>query len=98
MIDATPEQLQFIAKIIRATFGDDLTLYAYGSRVKDKTHRTSDLDVMINGPAKLDLIKIMEVRDMLGESSLPFRVDINDLATTDPSFLRLVEPSFVPFG
>jgi predicted nucleotidyltransferase len=95
MIDSDQKDLKFVADIIRAVLGDNIEIYAYGSRTKGETHRGSDLDIMLKAPQKLDFAKVLETRDMLTESHLPYRVDLHDYHATDQSFLDTISKDFI---
>jgi predicted nucleotidyltransferase len=73
----------------------ELSVRAFGSRVKGTARRTSDLDLVLMTEAPIDLMRMAELKEAFTESDLPFKVDLLDRAATSEKFWRLVEPESV---
>jgi uncharacterized protein len=56
----------------------------------------SDLDLALAGDGPLDQASIGAIAEALSESDLPYRVDILDLALTEPPFRARVMREAVP--
>jgi predicted nucleotidyltransferase len=85
-----------IVGILKVVFGDDIEIYAYGSRARHDNRPSSDLDLMIKkSDEKLDLYDLIEARELLAASNLPFLVDPHDYNATDPVFLSAVSKDFI---
>lgn len=73
------------SKIALENFLPDVEVWAYGSRVKGKAKKSSDLDLVVFGDSSNQLGNL---RIAFEESDLPFRVDIlnwNEI----PEFFRI---------
>jgi predicted nucleotidyltransferase len=90
MLDLSPEHLAIVQQILR-TYTPDHPVWAFGSRVKGTSRRTSDLDLAIITETPLPLTVTGLLQEAFSESDLPFRVDIVDWATTAPSFRKIIE-------
>ncbi len=67
------------------------TVWLFGSRATDHARPTSDADLAILGDVPLPLLQYAHLRAAFEESSLPFRVDIVDWASTSPEFRSVIE-------
>ena len=70
-------------------------VWAFGSRARNTAKPYSDLDLAIISDRPLSLRLIARLEDDFSESDLPWRVDVVDWATTQPSFRRIIEQSKV---
>ena len=61
-------------------------VYLFGSRASGRARATSDIDVAIDAAAPLPRGVLVALRDALEESTIPYRVDVVDLAETDSDF------------
>jgi predicted nucleotidyltransferase len=69
------EQGRLLRDLVRQ-YLPDATVWAYGSRVKGTARNNSDLDLVVfTTPDKQRLVS--EFKDALGESNLPFIVDLH---------------------
>jgi predicted nucleotidyltransferase len=93
-IAVEPHQWEELAAILR-THLPGRRVWAFGSRATGKrVRRFSDLDLAIGGE-ELPLDLLGALREALDESSLPFKVDVVELATITPEFRARVEPEMV---
>ena len=60
----------------------NVEVWAYGSRVTGTGHNTSDLDLVLRNPARLDeeTGNLGALTDAFSEGNLPIRVDLTDWA------------------
>ena len=72
-------------------------VWAYGSRLTNRCHDGSDLDLVLRGPAlqEIPVEKLLEVRHALQESSIPFLVEAHDWSQLPERFHREIERDFV---
>lgn len=71
------------------------SFYAFGSRVKNRAKKFSDLDLCFLEAipeSTLDTIK-----EAFEESDLPFTVDILNWHKCSPDFQKIIKPDLVPF-
>ena len=59
---------------------------AFGSRAQGSAKPASDLDLMIFPQSPLDARRHALLADAFAESDLPFKVDVVDASSVDPSF------------
>jgi len=62
----------------------------FGSWARGDRRRWSDIDVGIRGKGPLPPLLLENLREVLEESTIPYRVEIVDLATVGPEFIRNV--------
>ena len=64
-------------------------VWAFGSRVSGKNLKPfSDLDLAVISDPPLTLSRLATLQAAFAESTLPFRVDIVDLASIEPAFRK----------
>jgi hypothetical protein len=86
--DPLLERVRAIVLDILRPYGG--TAYLFGSWASGTRHRTSDIDVAIETPKPLPGGVLARLREALEESSVPYRVDVVDLADADPDFRERV--------
>ncbi|MFQ5775203.1 MAG: nucleotidyltransferase family protein [Kiloniellaceae bacterium] len=69
--------------VLDALGGRPATVYLFGSHATGRAHRTSDVDVAIEAHAPLPPDLLANLREALEESTVPYHVDIVDLASAD---------------
>lgn len=78
---------QLIAKTIFSVLSPNNThAYVFGSRALGTNRKNSDIDIALNSSSPIDKLKIIQIKDQLESSDLPFLVDIIDLSTTTNRF------------
>lgn len=75
----------------------DAEVWAYGSRVKGKSHKGSDLDLVLRGPylQRIDSGQLMDLTEALEESNVPIIVQAHDWARLPERFHREIEREYV---
>jgi len=94
LIDVSPEDWRIVHDILQR-YVPGREVWAFGSRAKWTAKEYSDLDIAIVGEEPLSLSVMAELMDAFQESELPFKVDVVDWATVQPSFRRAIESSKV---
>ena len=64
--------------------------YLFGSWATGRRHSASDIDVAIEATEPLAPGLLAGLREALEESTIPYRVDVVDLADADPTFRERV--------
>jgi len=66
----------------------DVEVWAYGSRTNGQSHDGSDLDLVIRGPnlQKIPIGQLIEFKDAIRESRIPFLVEVVDWARIPEGF------------
>ncbi len=57
----------------------DARIYLFGSWARGEQKRTSDIDIAIEHQGNVTPEIFMKIRELLEESSIPYRVDVVDL-------------------
>jgi uncharacterized protein len=70
--------------------------YVFGSRAHGGARRFADLDLALEWDKPLGLDIISRIAEALSESDLPYKVDIVDLATTEPAFRARIAADRIP--
>ena len=75
-------------------------VWAYGSRVNGKSHKGSDLDLVLRGPdlKRIDSGQLADLIEALEESNIPILVQTHDWARLPESFHREIEREYVVLG
>lgn len=90
-----PHELHEVTQIL-AQHLPAVEVRAFGSRVKGTAKPYSDLDLALMTTHPLSLEQEAVLKEAFGESSLPFKVDLLDWATTTPAFQDIVRRDGVP--
>jgi len=91
-IAISSEQGQLLLDLVRQ-YLPGVTVWAYGSRVKGTARTNSDLDLVVfMTPDKQRLVS--ELKDALGESNLPFIVDLHVWDELPESFHEIIRENY----
>ena len=83
------EVLQQVKAVVETvTKQANVRVYLFGSWVRGEERVTSDIDLAIEGEDASE--KVMEVREALEESDIPYRVDVVNLMEASPELLANV--------
>jgi len=93
-IDLAPDVLDTVVAILDRHL-PDRDIRAIGSRITGTAKPFSDLDLVIDGSAPLDLGTLARLREEFEESSLPFTVDIVEWAVASAGFRRAIDAQAV---
>lgn len=88
--------MNIVRAILRGNLPPGATALAFGSRAAGRAKPFSDLDVAIDAGRPLTLDETASLRDAFCESDLPWKVDIVDRHTADPSFWRRLSAGAIP--
>jgi len=83
----TPNK-QLLKNIIFGTLGTnkDLQVFLFGSRAKGNPRPHSDIDIALLSNKPIALATMSLLREKIEESTIPYHVDIVDLATVSSNF------------
>ncbi len=72
-------------------------VWAYGSRVNGRSHKGSDLDLVLRGPGlkQIPSSQLMDLTEALEESNVPILVQTHDWARLPERFHREIEREYV---
>lgn len=70
--------------------------FAFGSRVHGTARPFSDLDLVVQSDAPLELVRLGALRSAFSESDLPIKVDVVDWSQLSPAFQRAIEREMIP--
>jgi predicted nucleotidyltransferase len=86
VLDLSEDHAGILRGVLRAHLPEGARAFVFGSRAHGGARRYSDLDLAIEWDRPLGLDLLSRIAEALSESDLPYKVDIVDLATTDPAF------------
>jgi type I restriction enzyme S subunit len=89
-LDIEARHLEIVGEILREHV-PRCRVWAFGSRATGKAKRFSDLDLAIECDQPISIDLGAALAEAFSESDLPWKVDIVDLSTVDPSFRELIE-------
>ncbi|MDO4697713.1 MAG: nucleotidyltransferase domain-containing protein [Pasteurellaceae bacterium] len=89
LLDLSPKELEIVQNILQKLV-PNLSVWAFGSRVKNQAKPFSDLDLAIITDKPLDFATHADLVDAFSESDLPWKVDIVDWATTSEEFRAVI--------
>ena len=90
-VDIRPDHLEAVQEILRSHLPAGFESWVFGSRANWTSTDSSDLDLAVAGPAKLDYKVMADLEIAFEESNLPYSVDIVDLNTISDEFKELVK-------
>ena len=92
----TPDQHQSLVNLLRR-FIPEVTVWAYGSRIKGTARPNSDLDLVVfTTPEQRSLVS--RLKDELAESSdIPFVVDLHVWDEIPQQFREIIRKNYVVF-
>ena len=88
-VDLRPDHWAIVRNALRR-YVPDREVLVFGSRATCTAKEYSDLDLAIMGDEPLSLRVVSALDEALGESDLPFKVDIVDWARIDEGFRRII--------
>ena len=72
-------------------------LYMFGSRANDTAKPASDLDIILKEDQEIPLSNIIDIRELLKASRLPFSVDIIDWHNLSKEFASVIADDLKEF-
>ncbi len=95
-VDIQSDHLCVVQDILREHLPADVKVWVFGSRANWTTKDSSDLDLALEGAAKIDRKAIGGLENALENSDLPYSVDIVDLSAIGSKFKQIVESQKIP--
>ena len=92
-IDITPLDLNTLQEILKEQL-PQITVWAFGSRVKFTSRPNSDLD-LVAFTSKEEAIKLLSLAEAIESALLPFRVDLHSWHEIPENFKKNIESNFV---
>jgi len=83
--------------VLEGLRGTRARVFLFGSWARGEPRFTSDIDVAVQGDAALPPGLLPRIRRTLEESTVPYRVDLVDLAEADPRLRQPVLEEGVPW-
>ena len=88
-LDLRPGHWAIVREILRKHV-PEREVVVFGSRATGTAKKYSDLDIAILGDEPLSLDTIASIGEGLGDSDLPFKVDVVDWARADEAFRAII--------
>ncbi len=95
MLDLPARDLVRLHHILAAQV-PGVQVLAFGSRVKGKARKFSDLDLALDAGERLPWSRIGDLKEALSESDLPIVVDVIDLNDVSERFREMVLRQAIP--
>ena len=95
-VDIRPDHLAIVRDILRAHLPAGFEVWVFGSRANWTTKDSSDLDLAVEGAARLDYRIMGDLEIAFEESDLLYAVDVVDLKDVSPEFKNIVDSQKVP--
>ena len=93
---ALPTRYRSVVEAILRKYVPEAEVWAYGSRIQERSHDGSDLDLVIRStslePLGAELLYLIEA---FQESNIPFLVQVHDWARFPESFHREIERNYI---
>lgn len=93
-LDLEPKYLSLIQFILQQ-YVPECEVRAFGSRVRGKAEKYSDLDLVLVGTSQLAPRRIEELKDAFSASNLPISVDIIDWHAISDNFRKEIAKNFL---
>jgi len=83
---------QLLKNIIFSTIKpeDKIQVFLFGSRASNTARSRSDIDIALFAQKPLPIGLLSQLKEKIEESTIPYQVDLVDLATTSPEFRQKV--------
>lgn len=89
-IHVSEPELKVVRRVLREALHGE-SVFVFGSRARGDHRQTSDLDIAVLGSHPVSIATRSQLEFGFSESDLPFKVDVVDLQTVDPSFRKIIE-------
>ena len=96
-LDIREEHARILRDVLRKHLPAQARAYVFGSRAHGGARRYSDLDLALEWSAPLGLDRLGAIAEALSESDIPYKIDLVDLATVDPSFRARIAKDCILF-
>ena len=90
-VDIRADHLEIVRDILSAHLPAGFQFWVFGSRATWTTKDSSDLDLAVAGPSRLDHRTMADLEIAFEESDLPYTVDVVDLNAISPEFREIVK-------
>lgn len=97
ILEVEPRWRSLVEDILRRHAPSPCRVFAFGSRVRGRARRFSNLDLALDAGRPLTVADTAVLADAFDESDLPWRVDLVDFATCSDRFRDEIESHAVPF-
>ncbi|MCD8509383.1 MAG: nucleotidyltransferase domain-containing protein [Bacillus sp. (in: Bacteria)] len=93
MDSVSREQILYELKkiVTQSLCKEKVRIYLFGSWARRDEKQSSDIDIAIESVDKLPIEKWIELYDSVEESTIPYRVDIVNMDTANPSLVENIK-------
>ena len=95
-IDISAGHLNTVRSVLRTHLPRGVEVWVFGSRARGAARRSSDLDLALEGPVRLDRKLLAAIENAFEDSDLPYTVDVIDLKAIGGVFEQIVLAQRVP--
>ena len=94
VLGVSEDEQNIIFKILEK-YVQEYSFYYYGSRVKGNFNKTSDLDILIKGKEEMPLSELVQIKEQMDASRLPYIVNFTDYNGIEEKFYNLIKDDLV---
>ena len=91
-----PEYKEKIVRLVEALI-PQAQIYLYGSRARGDFQPISDIDLAVDAPYTLKPQQILEVREVLRATLLPYAFDVINVQRASHEFLNEIKHDWIPW-
>ena len=96
-VDIRSDHLQIVQAILHKHLPQNTKVWVFGSRAKQMAKKFSDLDLALESKTKIDNVILIDIKEALEHSDLPYRVDVVDVSNADETFRKIIENEKIAF-
>lgn len=94
--DLVDEHRRIVVAILQSLLPAGTAVWVFGSRVRGRARRHSDLDLAIDAGRILTLDETAQLREAFAESDLPYCVDLVDWRAVGDDFRGMIAAARLP--
>lgn len=87
-------QYKIVLDILKA-FIPNITVWAFGSRIKGTHRQYSDLDLALISDNKIPLSVLIDLKEAFTQSDLDIKIDIIDFKDITPDFQKIIQQEHI---
>ncbi len=93
-----PDHAKIARDILARQLPVGVSVRVFGSRAKCVAKPYSDLDLALKGEVDLSSAILSDLAEAVSESDLPFKVDVLDWRSVEPSLREAIDRDGIEFG
>ncbi|MBE8221978.1 MAG: nucleotidyltransferase domain-containing protein [Bdellovibrionales bacterium] len=95
--DISIAEFKIVNDLLKKHLPNNCKVWVFGSRAKKQSKFNSDLDLALDCPDKIDFKSIIQLKEDLEESKLPYTVDVVNFYNIEESFKKIINQHKILF-